>query len=148
MDGRDVVSMEIRKTSTANLVETCRLVRAELDALQDEIGRDKLRLHLRRDQSEAVVRGITSLGQSAILGGMLAIGIIFVFLRNFRSTLIVGSAIPISVLCVFMIMYLMRQVFGSTITLNMISMMGLMVAIGMLVDTSGRGSGKYLSQAF
>ncbi len=134
MDGRDVVSMEIRKTSTANLVETCRLVRAELDALQDEIGRDKLRLHLRRDQSEAVVRGITSLGQSAILGGMLAIGIIFVFLRNFRSTLIVGSAIPISVLCVFMIMYLMRQVFGSTITLNMISMMGLMVAIGMLVD--------------
>ncbi len=134
MDGRDVVSMEIRKTSTANLVETCRLVRAELDALQDEIGRDKLRLHLRRDQSEAVVRGIASLGQSAILGGMLAIGIIFVFLRNFRSTLIVGSAIPISVLCVFMIMYLMRQVFGSTITLNMISMMGLMVAIGMLVD--------------
>lgn len=134
MDGRDVVSMEIRKTSTANLVETCRLVRAELDALQDEIGRDKLRLHLRRDQSEAVVKGIASLGQSAILGGMLAIGIIFVFLRNFRSTLIVGSAIPISVLCVFMIMYLMRQVFGSTITLNMISMMGLMVAIGMLVD--------------
>ena len=134
MDGRDVVSMEIRKTSTANLVETCRLVRAELDALQDEIGRDKLRLHLRRDQSEAVVRGIASLGQSAIMGGMLAIGIIFVFLRNFRSTLIVGSAIPISVLCVFMIMYLMRQVFGSTITLNMISMMGLMVAIGMLVD--------------
>ena len=134
MDGRDVVSMEIRKTSTANLVETCRLVRAELDALQDEIGRDKLRLHLRRDQSEAVVRGIASLGQSAMLGGMLAIGIIFVFLRNFRSTLIVGSAIPISVLCVFMIMYLMRQVFGSTITLNMISMMGLMVAIGMLVD--------------
>ena len=134
MDGRDVVSMEIRKTSAANLVETCRLVRAELDALQDEIGRDKLRLHLRRDQSEAVVKGIASLGQSAILGGMLAIGIIFVFLRNFRSTLIVGSAIPISVLCVFMIMYLMRQIFGSTITLNMISMMGLMVAIGMLVD--------------
>ena len=134
MDGRDVVSMEIRKTSAANLVETCRLVRAELDALQDEIGHDKLRLHLRRDQSEAVVRGIASLGQSAMLGGMLAIGIIFVFLRNFRSTLIVGSAIPISVLCVFMIMYLMRQVFGSTITLNMISMMGLMVAIGMLVD--------------
>ena len=134
MDGRDVVSMEIRKTSAANLVETCRLVRAELDALQDEIGHDKLRLHLRRDQSEAVVKGIASLGQSAMLGGMLAIGIIFVFLRNFRSTLIVGSAIPISVLCVFMIMYLMRQVFGSTITLNMISMMGLMVAIGMLVD--------------
>ena len=134
LDGRDAVSMEIRKTSTANLVETCRLVRAEIEALQDDIGRDKLRLHLRRDQSEAVIAGIADLGQSAVLGGMLAICIIFVFLRNFRSTLIVGSAIPISVLCVFVIMYLMRQVFGSTITLNMISMMGLMVAIGMLVD--------------
>ncbi len=134
MDGRDVVSLEIRKTSTANLVETCKLVRDEVDALQDEIGRDKLRLHLRRDHSESVTKGIANLGQSAIMGGMLAIGIIFVFLRNFRSTLIVGSAIPISVLCVFMIMYLMRQIFGSNITLNMISMMGLMVAIGMLVD--------------
>ena len=134
MDGRDAVSLEIRKASTANLVETCKLVRAEIEALQDEIGRDKLRLHLRRDQSEAVTAGIADLGQSAILGGMLAIGVIFFFLRNFRSTLIVGSAIPISVLCVFVIMYLMRQIFGSNITLNMISMMGLMVAIGMLVD--------------
>jgi len=57
-----------------------------------------------------------------------------VFLRNFRSTLIIGSAIPISVLCVFMMMYLIRQFFGSNLTLNMVSMMGLMVAIGMLVD--------------
>ncbi|MDP6038536.1 MAG: efflux RND transporter permease subunit, partial [Candidatus Latescibacteria bacterium] len=134
MDGRAAVSMEIRKTSTANLVETCRLVKAEIEAIQNDVGRDKLRLHLRRDRSIDVTAGINSLGQSAIMGGMLAIAVIFVFLRNFRSTLIVGSAIPISVLCVFMIMYLMRQIFGSSITLNMISMMGLMVAIGMLVD--------------
>ena len=65
---------------------------------------------------------------------LLAILVIFVFLRNFRSTLIIGSAIPISVLCVFMMMYILRQFFGSSITLNLISMMGLMVAVGMLVD--------------
>ncbi|MDP6038793.1 MAG: efflux RND transporter permease subunit, partial [Candidatus Latescibacteria bacterium] len=134
MDGRDAVSMEVRKTSTANLLDTCERVKAEVEAIQNELGRDKLRMHLRRDRSVDVTQGITSLGQSAIMGGLLAIGIIFVFLRNFRSTLIVGSAIPISVLCVFMIMYLMRQFGGSNITLNMISMMGLMVAIGMLVD--------------
>ena len=134
LDGRFNVSMEIRKTSTANLVETCRLVRAEIENILDDVGRDKLRLHLRRDQSVAVTAGIANLGQSAIIGGMLAIAVILVFLRNFRSTLIVGSAIPISVLCVFMIMYFMRQFLGSNITLNMVSMMGLMVAIGMLVD--------------
>ena len=134
MDGRDAVSMEIRKTSTANLLDTCKRAKAEIEAIQNEIGPDKLRMHLRRDRSVDVTQGINSLGQSALMGGFLAIGIIFLFLRNFRSTLIVGSAIPISVLCVFMMMYLMRQFAGSTITLNMISMMGLMVAIGMLVD--------------
>jgi HAE1 family hydrophobic/amphiphilic exporter-1 len=68
------------------------------------------------------------------MGGLLAICVIFVFLRNFRSTLIIGSAIPISAVAVFMVMYVIRQVFGSNITLNLMSMMGLMVAIGMLVD--------------
>ena len=80
-----------------------------------------------------MTNSIASLSQSAILGGLLAVFAIFIFLRNFRSTLIIGSAIPLSVLTVFLIMYLMRQ-FGSNITLNLISMMGLMVAIGMLVD--------------
>ena len=134
LDGKDAVSIEIRKSSTANLVATCKRVRDEMEAIQNDVGRDKLRLHLTRDQSETVTDGIRNLGQSAGLGGFLAVSIIFIFLRNFRSTLIIGSSIPISVLCVFMIMYLLRQFFGSTITLNMVSMMGLMVSIGMLVD--------------
>ena len=134
LDGRDAVSIEIRKASTANLVATCKRVRDEMEAIQNDVGRDKLRLHLTRDQSETVTDGIRNLGQSAGLGGFLAVSIIFIFLRNFRSTLIIGSSIPVSALCVFMIMYLLRQFFGSTITLNMVSMMGLMVAVGMLVD--------------
>ncbi|MFT5365346.1 MAG: HAE1 family hydrophobic/amphiphilic exporter-1 [Candidatus Latescibacterota bacterium] len=134
IDGRDAVSIEIRKASTANLVATCDRIRREMVAIQEEIGKDKLYLQLSRDQSETVVAGIWNLTQSAMIGGILAILVIFVFLRNFRSTLIIGAAIPISVLCVFVIMYLLRQAAGATITLNMVSMMGLMVAIGMLVD--------------
>ena len=134
LDGRDAVSVEVRKSSTANLVATARRVKIEMEKILDEVGRDKLRTQIVRDSSLTVTDGIKSLAQSAFLGGLLAISVIFVFLRSFRSTLIIGSAIPISVLCVFVIMYLLRQFFGATITLNMVSMMGLMVAIGMLVD--------------
>lgn len=134
IDGRNAVSIEIRKASTANLVETANRAKAEMEAINDEIGRDLLKVHLSRDQSTTVTKGIWNLALSALLGGFLAITIIFLFLRNFRSTLIIGMSIPVSAFCVFTIMYLLRQFFGASITLNMVSMMGLMVAIGMLVD--------------
>jgi len=133
MDGRDAVTVEIRQSSSANLVATAERVRYELDRIQEEIG-DRLIITTVRDRSVDVTQGISNLAQSAALGGILAIAVIFIFLRNFRSTLIIGSAIPISVLCVFIMMYFIREFFGSTITLNLVSMMGLMVAIGMLVD--------------
>jgi len=134
LDGSDAVTISIRKSSTANLVDTARRVKQELAQIQQEIGQDKLRTQIVRDRSLDVTSGLTSVTQSAVMGGILATCIIFLFLRNFRSTLIIGSAIPISALAVFMMMYIMRHVFGSNITLNLMSMMGLMVAIGMLVD--------------
>lgn len=134
LDGRESITLEIQKSSTANMVSTANLVRAELDVILDEVGREKLKAMIVRDRSNDVTTGISNLAQSAISGGILAVIAIFIFLRNFRSTLIIGSAIPVSALCVFLIMYFMRQFTGATITLNLISMMGLMVAIGMLVD--------------
>jgi HAE1 family hydrophobic/amphiphilic exporter-1 len=134
IDGRNAVSIEIRKSSTANLVETANLVKAEMEIINDDIGRDRLKVHLSRDQSERVTKSIRDLGLSALFGGFLAISIIYLFLRNFQSTLIIGMSIPISAFCVFTIMYLLRQFFQASITLNMVSMMGLMVSIGMLVD--------------
>ena len=134
LDGRESITLEIQKSSTANMVSTANLVRAELNTILDEVGRDKLKALIVRDRSSDVTTGISNLAQSAIMGGILAVVAIFIFLRNFRSTLIIGSAIPVSALCVFLIMYFMRQFTGASITLNLISMMGLMVAIGMLVD--------------
>ena len=134
LDGRESVTLEIQKSSKANMVTTAALVNAELDAIVEEIGADRLKLQLIRDRSTAVTDGIRNLSQSAILGGFLAVGVIFLFLRNYRSTVIVGAAIPGSVLTVFLIMYSFRHFAEATITLNLISMMGLMVAIGMLVD--------------
>ena len=134
LDGRDAVTISIRKSSTANLVETAKRVKREIERLQRDIGEERLRAQIVRDRSLDVTSGLKSVTQSAVMGGILATCIIFLFLRNFRSTLIIGSAIPISALTVFMMMYVMRHLFGSNITLNLMSMMGLMVAIGMLVD--------------
>ncbi len=134
LDGKDAVNLDIRKTSTANMVDVAARVRQALDNLQKEVGPERLTMFVVRDRSKDVIKGLNSLKDAGLLGGALAIAIIFVFLRSIRSTVIIGAAIPLSVVCVFMGMYLARILFHSEITLNMVSMMGLMIAIGMLVD--------------
>ncbi|NKB66015.1 MAG: MMPL family transporter [Candidatus Latescibacteria bacterium] len=133
LNGADAVTVEIYKSSTANVVEVAALARQVLAEIEREYGAD-LDLEIIRDRSDDVMREVDNLSTSAVLGGILAVGIIFLFLRNIRSTLVIGIAIPVSVFCVFVGMYVARTFFGSTITLNMVSLMGLMLAVGMLVD--------------
>ena len=101
------------------MVDVCKRAREELVRINEEVGEDNFRMLLVRDQSTDVIASITSLSQSAIMGGLLVVIAIFIFLRNFRSTLIIGSAIPISALTVFLMMYFLRQS-GTDITLNLI----------------------------
>ena len=82
MDGRDAVTVEIRKTSTANLVSTADRVKAEMALIQEEIGADRLIVTTVRDRSVDVTQGINNLAQSAILGGLLAILVIYIFLLH------------------------------------------------------------------
>ena len=133
LNGQDAVEVEVYKASTANVVAVGKAAVAELERIEAEYN-GQLEIEIVRDYSERVLGELGSLAQSAFLGAFLAIAIIFVFLRNIRSTLAVALAIPTAALCVFTGMYIAREVFGSTITLNMVSMMGLMLAVGMLVD--------------
>lgn len=133
LDGVDAVEVEVFKASTANVVDVGQAAVVELKRIEAEYGGD-LDIEIVRDRSEDVLRELGNLTNSAFLGAFLAIGIIFLFLRNIRSTLAVAVSIPTAALCVFTGMYVAREVFGSTITLNMVSMMGLMLAVGMLVD--------------
>ena len=133
LDGVDAMELEIFKASTANVVDVGQAVVAELDRLAGEYA-GKLDLAIVRNRADSVLREAGTLVDTATLGGLLAMSIIFIFLRNIRSTLVVGMAIPTSALCVFVGLYVARELFGSTITLNMVTMMGLMLAVGMLVD--------------
>ena len=133
LDGIDALQLEIYKSSTANVVDIGQAVAAELDRIEADYA-GKLDIAIVRNRADAVLREAVTLVDTALLGALLAMTIIFLFLRNIRSTLVVAVAIPTSALCVFIGMYVARELFGSTITLNMVSMMGLMLSVGMLVD--------------
>ena len=133
LNGADAVTVEVYKSSTANLVDMAADVRGALEEIELSYAGD-LEIEIVRDRSEQVLREVDKLSDSALLGAVLAVGIIFLFLRNIRSTLVISVAIPVSVLCVFTGLFAAREFFGSTVTLNMVTMTGLMLAVGMLVD--------------
>ncbi|MBU2690816.1 MAG: efflux RND transporter permease subunit [Candidatus Eisenbacteria bacterium] len=132
LNGHDAVEIEIYKASTANVVDVAKAARAALLEISAE--NEELDIRVTRDRAEMVLGELNKLTDTALLGGFLAVVIIFLFLRSIRSTIVIGMAIPLSVCCVFIGIYIAREFFGSPITLNLVSMMGLMLAIGMLVD--------------
>ncbi|MBT6144423.1 MAG: efflux RND transporter permease subunit, partial [Gemmatimonadetes bacterium] len=133
LNGSEAVEVELYKASTANVIDVAQQARAVLADIDAQFG-DELDIVITRDRAHEVLRELNNLRDTALLGGILAIGIIFIFLRSVRSTIVIGVAIPVSVCCVFTGIYIAREVFGSPITLNMVSMLGLMLAVGMLVD--------------
>ena len=93
--------------------------------LPEGVGIDKL-----SDQSIFIESAVNEVKSTAIIGGILAVIILFIFLRNFTITMIVGISIPISVIATFAPM----KIFG--VSLNIMSLGGLALGIGMLVDNS------------
>ena len=137
LNGNDSVNVSIQKSSNANIVQVCQAARDELEQITTQPQYKNLfQYKIINDQSKEIVKSINNLSQAGLVGGFLACLILFLFLRKFLTTLIIAVAIPISVLCTFAFMYLLRVGTSSQISLNLITLMGLMVAIGMLVDAS------------
>jgi len=134
LNGVDAITFSVRKSSTANIVEVCDKVKSVLAGLQKEDGMENLNIRVFRDQSEEINKSLDSVWQAGILGAFFASLVLFFFLRKIRSTLIILLAIPVSVICSFLFMYIMRTMLKFNLTLNMVSLSGLMVSVGMLVD--------------
>ncbi|HVR43912.1 MAG TPA: efflux RND transporter permease subunit [Thermoanaerobaculia bacterium] len=131
LDGRHAVALNVFKESTANTVD---VVHAVMKVINDDIANDPLlqgiRLFTWNDQADQIVGGIRGLTQSGLLGGVFAILVLYFFLRRFSSTLIVSLSIPFSIIAACGVMYFLGK------TLNVLSMMGLMLGVGMLVDNA------------
>lgn len=130
IDGQSRVMLMISKDSESNTVATCRAVRAQLDAMNAIPEFEDAEYSVFFDQSEIIMGAINGLLNAGKFGGLMALVVLFLFLRRFRPTVIVALAIPSSMVVAFVFM------FFSGMSLNLITMMSLIVSIGMLVDNS------------
>jgi HAE1 family hydrophobic/amphiphilic exporter-1 len=136
LNGTEALTVTVYKSSTANLLAMIDGAKAELEAIQDLPEAEGLQVNVFRDDSDDVRHGLGELRNTGLLGGALAILFMYLFLRRLRSTLLVAIAIPVSIVMTFVFMYLSRQAGWTDLTLNIMSLMGLMLSIGMLVDNS------------
>ena len=122
------VMLSVQKQSTANTVNVSDKVIAEIERIKaDNPG---LNLRVVMDPADFVRISLASVVDSALQGGLLAVIILYVFLRNFRTTLIVAVSMPVSIVATFALMYY------SDMTINIMSLGGLTLGVGMLVDNS------------
>jgi len=130
VDGRPAVGIDVFKERDANLVDLSRTVLAEIDAIRAEQTSDDISIDVRDDQGESVVSSLLSLAEAGAIGLLLSIAVLYFFLRHWPSTLMVTLAIPICFIMTLGFMYF------AGVTLNVLTMMGLLLAIGMLVDNA------------
>ncbi len=129
LDGSPAVTLSITEQSGANTVEVAGQIRAALDELRRELPGDA-GLTVVRDQSRFIDDSIATVTGNVVFGGLLAIIILYLFLTDVRTVLVIGLGIPVSVIATFAFMYF------SDITLNLVSMGGLALGVGMLVDNA------------
>ena len=128
IDGQRGVYLRVNKQPTANTVE---VVDALKKALPNMVGIPPgVNLGISFDQSLYIRQAIRNLAEQTLHGSILAAAVIFVFLRNIRSTLIISVAIPLSILVTFILLYFTGQ------TLNIFTLGGLALGVGRLVDDS------------
>ena len=128
VDGLPGMRLSINKQSGKNTVDVARLARAELDRINRDIPQIKIIPII--DTSDYIQRSISNVGSSALYGGILAVVVLLLFLRNLRSTIVIATAIPISIIATFALLYFCN------FTLNIMTLGGLALGIGMLVDNA------------
>ena len=124
------IGLDIFKETGANLVDVGNRVKAEIESIKQDPKMEGIELYFMEDIVEGVVSSIYELLKSGIIGGLLAIAVLFFFLRQWTGTFIVALSVPFSILVTLACMYFLN------LSLNILSMLGLLVAVGMLVDNA------------
>ena len=127
-NGTAAVSLAVIKQSDAKMAE----LKKELDFLVSEFKKDypDLDFSITRDQSKLLQYSINNLGQSLLIGGLLAFLVMFLFLRERKAPWLIGISIPVSLLLSLLLFYL------TGLSINIISLSGLILGVGMMIDNS------------
>jgi HAE1 family hydrophobic/amphiphilic exporter-1 len=129
VNGQSGVYIQVTSESDSNQVQVADRVRAALNDINAELPRG-ITLEVLSDNTTMIKATLNQVYSNAFQGAILAMLILFIFLRNIKGTLIIGLAIPISILLTIMFM----SVFG--FTLNLLTMTGLIMGLGMTMDGS------------
>ncbi len=128
VNGEPGLRLSVNKQSGKNTVEVARNVHKELERIAQDIPHIKIIPII--DTSDYIQRSIANVGSSAVYGGILAVLVLLLFLRNIPSTAVIATAIPISIIATFVLMYF------AGFTLNIMTLGGLALGVGMLVDNA------------
>ena len=128
INGEPSVSISITRQSDANAVAVSNAIHRVIADLSERFPEYTIRVGL--DQAEYINQSLTALSRAAVIGGILAMLVVFLFLRSFKTTLVVAISIPVSLLATFALMESMGM------TLNLITLSALALSVGLLIDTS------------
>lgn len=130
LDRKYAIGLDVFKEGGANTVDVTERVIREIEAVGRLPEMEGIRIFYLDNLAEGIVDSLNELLKSGLFGGLLAMVLLFFFLRRIETTLIVLIAVPFSILIAIAFMYFMG------LSLNILSMMGLMLAVGMLVDNA------------
>jgi multidrug efflux pump subunit AcrB/ABC-type multidrug transport system ATPase subunit len=130
VNGKEAITMQLIRDAQVNLIELSHKTHDIIDKLNDKLKSDDVEIVVQNDQAEQIESNIDLIIELALTGGLLAVFVLWIFLRNLRLVIIMMLAIPISVLTAFNFFYL------GDISLNSLTLVGMALAIGMLLDSS------------
>lgn len=130
IDGKEGAALAINKESSANTVDVAREIRLAFAELEADPRLEGFTFPVFFDQGKLIEDSMGALQESALEGGLLAVFVLVLFLREWRITALIAATIPATLLLTLTVMYFRGD------SLNLLSMLGLMLAVGMVVDNS------------
>ena len=130
LNGEEALGVSVYKKPEANLVSVAAAAQQVMDGVRDDPQLAGVKFLTVSDRSEAVVEALVDLFQNGLLGGVLSALVLFAFIRRLLPTLLIAATVPMALVATLGAMYF------AGLTLNVLSLVGLMLAVGLLVDNS------------
>ncbi|MFO7369802.1 MAG: efflux RND transporter permease subunit [Bacteroidales bacterium] len=130
VNGKEAVTIELTRDTQSNMIDLANRMKKEITALNHELEAKDIEIVIQKNAAERMERNINQIIQLALVGGLLAIFILWIFLKNIRLVMAIGLAMPISVYAAFNFFY------AAGISINSLTLLGMALAIGMLLDNS------------
>jgi len=130
VNGQEAVAVTLQRTWDSNLISLAHRTRRVLQDLDAAVKASGVSLVVQADEARTIEDNLDSILWLALIGGLLAVAVLWVFLRNLRLVLVVAVSVPASILISLNLFYVLG------ITINTLTLVGLAIAVGMLVDNS------------